>query len=110
MVTVARPVRMAMIGAAAAAVTVGPAVVLSAGQPEGAVAQPCGVNINVMQIGAPVGSGCPAQAPVISGGAGAPSQEILSACSGIPGCLSSIYYGPGNVQVPQRDTKVRQSQ
>lgn len=77
-----------------------------------AEAQPsCGgdINMTILQDGAPISTPCSGgQIPITSGGA--PTQEILSYCSGIPGCLSSVLYGPGTVQVPQRDTTVRQSQ
>ena len=102
--------RTLFIGAGAAVVALGPVVVPAGVSEESAIAQPCGgVNITVLQEGVPVTANCgPGQAPVSTGGA--PSQDILSWCSGIPGCLSNILYGPGNVQVPQRDTTVRQSQ
>jgi hypothetical protein len=74
------------------------------------VANPCGgVNVSIISEGVPVNV-CPAPVmpPATSGGA--PTQEILSYCSGIPGCLSDVLYGPGRVIVPDRDTTVHQSQ
>jgi hypothetical protein len=73
------------------------------------LACPGQVSVNVIQIGAPVDAcNVGPMAPPITGGA--PSQQTLSNCSGIPGCLSNVLYGPGNVVVPDRDTTVRQSQ
>ena len=69
---------------------------------------PGDVNMNILAEGVPVTSNCPAPAPGPQ--VGAPSQGLLTNCSGIPGCLSANLYGPGNVQVPQRSTRVRQSQ
>jgi hypothetical protein len=68
-----------------------------------------GVNMTILQEGAPVDA-CPGpEAPPIYSG-GAPSQQVLTNCSGIPGCLSSVLYGPGNVVVPSPNTRVQQSQ
>lgn len=75
------------------------------------VADPCGglINIPIMTQGTPSNTcGGPVAPPVSSGGA--PSQQTLTNCSGIPGCLSNALYGPGNVMVPQPNTKVQQSQ
>ncbi len=111
MAKLTRLARTALLGACAAATTVGPALVLAGGQAGTTLAQPCagGVDITVLQEGVPVTTNCgPQQVPGTDGGA--PSQEILSWCNGIPGCLSDALYGPGNVQVPHRDTTVRQSQ
>jgi hypothetical protein len=74
------------------------------------LACPGSVNVNVLQIGAPVVDNCNVgpMTPGISGGA--PSQQTLTNCTNIPGCLSNVYYGPGNVLVPDRDSTVRQSQ
>jgi hypothetical protein len=47
----------------------------------------------------------PVTVPGSSPGAGA-----IIACRGIPGCLSQVVNGPGIIQVPQPDTRVRQSQ
>lgn len=67
------------------------------------------INIPIMSEGAPVDS-CPGMvAPPVSSG-GAPSQQTLTDCSGIPGCLSNALYGPGNVVVPRPNTTVQQSQ
>ena len=98
----------------AGAIAVAPAVL--AGVPAGSaaprtVADTCGggINIGLIQEGAPVTSNCgPVGPPPIT--SGAPSQQTLTACSGIPGCLSNALYGPGNVQVPQPNTTVQQSQ
>jgi hypothetical protein len=46
----------------------------------------------------------PVTVPGSSPGAGA-----IIACRGIPGCLSQVVNGPGIIQVPQPDTRVRQS-
>ncbi|MDT5094870.1 MAG: hypothetical protein QOH60_4233 [Mycobacterium sp.] len=73
------------------------------------LACPGSIDVNVIQIGAPVDTcNLGPMAPPITGGA--PSQQTLTNCSGIPGCLSNALYGPGNVLVPDRDTTVRQSQ
>jgi hypothetical protein len=69
---------------------------------------PGSINMPIMNIGAPVDT-CPAPAaPIYTGGA--PSQQVLTDCSGIPGCLSNVLYGPGNVVVPRPNTTVQQSQ
>jgi hypothetical protein len=68
------------------------------------------VSIGLVQVGAPIAQNCgPGVAPAPVGG-GAPSEGTLSGCSGVPGCLSNALYGPGNVQVPNVDTTVHQSQ
>lgn len=59
-------------------------------------------------IGAPFGTNCVVQPPAAIGGA--PSAGAIIACRDVPGCLSNIVNGPGYVQVPHRDTTVRQSQ
>jgi hypothetical protein len=81
-----------------------------AGQPATQTLADCGgINIPIYSEGVPVDT-CPAPvAPPVSSG-GAPSQELLTACSGIPGCLSNALYGPGNVVVPSPNTRVQQSQ
>ena len=105
-------VRGLVFGAAAMssmAAIAGPIGVGLVGQPASQTLADCGgVNVSILQEGAPVDM-CPApQAPVYSGGA--PSQQILTDCSGIPGCLSNALYGPGNVYVPSPNTRVQQSQ
>lgn len=95
----------------ALAATPAVALLAGAGATPRAVADTCvgGVNVNVMQEGVPVSTNCgPAGPSPVT--AGAPSQQDLTACSGVPGCLSSVLYGSGNVQVPNRSTKVQQSQ
>jgi hypothetical protein len=80
------------------------------GQPASQTLADCGgINMPLFTDGVPVNS-CPAPAapPVNTGGA--PSQQTLTACSGIPGCLSNALYGPGNVVVPSPNTRVQQSQ
>jgi hypothetical protein len=47
----------------------------------------------------------PVTVPGSSPGAGA-----IIACRNIPGCLSQVVNGPGIIQVPRPDTRVRQSQ
>jgi hypothetical protein len=107
--TVRRPVRGLVIGAlwiAALGVPTGLFAPQAVADP-----YPCGgsINVPVVSIGTPVDPcGAPDVGPVITGGA--PSQQTLTDCSGIPGCLSNVLYGPGNVVVPNRDTKVQQSQ
>ena len=99
-----------VFGAASAAVIAAPLGLGLAGQPASQTLADCGgINMPVFSEGAPVDS-CPAPAapPVSSGGA--PSEQILSRCSGVPGCLSSTLYGPGNVVVPKPNTTVHQSQ
>ncbi|MBV8928279.1 MAG: hypothetical protein JO152_04040 [Mycobacteriaceae bacterium] len=99
--------------ASAAAVVAAPAVAFVVGLPGPAPSSvadcPGGINMNIMSEGVPVTGDCPlapGAGPVI----GAPSQGLLTQCSGIPGCLSANLYGPGNVQVPNVSTKVQQSQ
>lgn len=98
-------------GACSVALAVAPAAALLAGPGASprTVADCGGINWNVMSQGAPVTSNCGSVAPgpITSG---APSQQILTNCSGIPGCLSNALYGPGNVQVPRPNTTVQQSQ
>ncbi len=93
------------------ALAAAPAAALLAGHSPSprSVADNCGgINWNVMSQGAPISSSCGVgPGPVTSG---APSQQILTDCSGIPGCLSNALYGPGNVQVPRPNTTVQQSQ
>ena len=105
----AMPVRGLIVGAFAIAVAGIPTALALADQPASeTLACNGGINIPIMNIGAPVDA-CPGPvAPPITGGA--PSQQTLTDCSGIPGCLSNVLYGPGNVVVPDRDTTVRQSQ
>jgi hypothetical protein len=80
------------------------------GQPASRPLADCGgINMSILQEGAPVNScQAPAAPPVNTGGA--PSQQTLTGCSGIPGCLSNALYGPGNVVVPSPNTRVQQSQ
>lgn len=47
-------------------------------------------------------------APVTVPGA-SPGAGAIIACRNIPGCLSQVVNGPGIIQVPQSDTRVRQS-
>jgi hypothetical protein len=79
--------------------------------PSQRVAGPCGggVNIPLFAEGAPVNNCAPVVAPPATTG-GAPSQQTLTGCARIPGCLSNALYGPGNVVVPNRDSTVHQSQ
>ena len=105
--------RLILTGVCSTALAAAPAAVLVAG-PNAAprtVADLCsgGINVGILNEGAPVSSSCGPVAPgAITGGA--PSQQQLTACSGIPGCLSNTLYGPGNVQVPRVNTTVQQSQ
>jgi hypothetical protein len=74
-----------------------------------------GINMNLLQEGAPMpcngSAGSPGAPNVgVPPAGGAPSQGLLTQCSGIPGCLSNALYGPGNVVVPRPDTTVHQSQ
>jgi hypothetical protein len=100
--------RVIAAASSTAAVLAVPAIAVLVAPAPSAVAQ-CGggINMNILSEGAPIE--CPTSVgPGPSGGA--PSQGELTACSGIPGCLSNVFYGPGNVQVPQRSTRVQQSQ
>ena len=95
-----------------AAVVAAPAIALFAGLsgPAPSAVADCsgGINMNIMSEGVPI-SNCPL--PASSGpSGGAPSEGLLTSCSNEPGCLSYNMYGPGNVQVPNRSTKVQQSQ
>jgi hypothetical protein len=112
--------RAIVAGASVAAMAAVPAVAFFAGVagPAPAAVADCsgGINMNVMSEGVPVSGDCPLPASSAPTGGignatgGAPSEGLLSACSGEPGCLSYAYYGPGNVQVPNRSTQVHQSQ
>ena len=111
-VTLRRSLRGLVFGAASMAVIAAPFGVASLGQPASKQLADCGgINMPIFSEGAPVNScgGAPAAAPPVTGG-GAPSEGTLSACSGIPGCLSNALYGPGNVVVPVPNTRVQQSQ
>ncbi|MBV9091198.1 MAG: hypothetical protein JO044_15070 [Mycobacteriaceae bacterium] len=104
--------RLALVGACSVALAAAPAALVLAGSipsPHALADQCGGINWNVMSEGAPVASNCAGATPgPIT--AGAPSQQTLTNCSGIPGCLSNALYGPGNVQVPRPNTTVQQSQ
>ncbi|HZA10110.1 hypothetical protein [Mycobacterium sp.] len=110
MATVRLSTRLIAAGGCVAAIAAVPLVAVFAGSAPARTLADCPgeVNMNLLQEGAPVQSNCPAQAP--GPPAGAPSQDLLTRCSGIPGCLSNNLYGPGNVQVPNRSPKVHQSQ
>lgn len=71
---------------------------------------PGDVSLEILNVGAPLAESCGSVlAP--GGGGGAPTQDALTACGGNrPGCLSDYFYGPGRVQVPNVDTRVKQSQ
>ena len=103
-------VRGLVFGAASMAVIAAPLGLGLAGQPASRTLADCGgVNMSILQEGAPVNSCGTAAAPPANTG-GAPSEGTLSACSGIQGCLSNALYGPGNVVVPSPNTRVQQSQ
>ncbi|MBV8964911.1 MAG: hypothetical protein JO191_01910 [Mycobacteriaceae bacterium] len=108
-VAIRSSVRGLVLGAAALAVVAAPVSAAWVVQhPSQTLADCGGVNMPIFSEGTPVNT-CPAPAaPVYTGGA--PSQQTLTACSGIPGCLSSVLYGPGNVMVPSPNTRVQQSQ
>lgn len=111
MAIVRLPARVIAAGGCAAVIAAPlVAAFVGSGPAPRAVAQcPGDVNVNLIQEGAPVQSNCPA--PALEGPPpGAPSQGLLTSCSNIPGCLSNAFYGPGNVQVPNRSPVVRQSQ
>jgi hypothetical protein len=99
-----------MVGAfSLAAVGVPLGFALTDAPAEQPLACPGSIDYNIIQIGAPVDTcNMGPMTPPITGGA--PSQQTLTDCSGIPGCLSNVLYGPGNVVVPHHDTTVRQSQ
>lgn len=96
-----------------AAVVAAPAIAIFAGlvgpAPSAVADCPGDVNMNILSEGAPITSNCPV-APAPGPSIGAPSQDLLTRCAGVPGCLSANLYGPGNVQVPNRNTTVHQSQ
>jgi hypothetical protein len=113
MASVRLSARLIAVGGCAAAVAVAPAIAVfasTAAAPRTVADCPGDINIGIINEGAPVQQpSCPVQtAP--GPPAGAPSEQILTQCSGIPGCLSNSLYGPGYVQVPRRDTRVQQSQ
>ena len=117
MVTVRFPsTRLLVAGGCAAAIAAAPMIAIAIGGmtasgPAARTVADCvggGINANLYQAGTPVSGSC-SSTPFSTGG-GAPSEGVLSACSGLPGCLSQALYGPGNVQVPNRDTTVHQSQ
>ena len=107
--TIRRSIWGLTYGAAATAVIAAPIGVLAAHSSSQTLADCGGVNMTIVAEGVPVDT-CPAPVapPGLSGGA--PSQGLLTACSGIPGCLSNALYGPGNVLVPNPNTRVQQSQ
>jgi hypothetical protein len=93
-------------GAGALAVATGIAVGAGVGMGT-ASAAPCSqfiqpLNPYLQTCGIP---NAPVTVPGSSPGAGA-----IIACRNIPGCLSQVVNGPGIIQVPQPDTRVRQSQ
>jgi len=104
--------RLLLASACSIALAAAPAAALVTGHGT-ALAQQCpgSINIGVLNEGAPVapncGTGAVGPMPITSG---APSQQTLTQCSGIPGCLSNALYGPGNVSVPKPNTTVQQSQ
>lgn len=103
-------VRKLVFGAASIAVIAAPFGVGLVGQPAARTLADCGgVNMSILQEGAPVNNCGAASAPPINTG-GAPSEGTLSSCSNIPGCLSNALYGPGNVVVPAPNNRVQQSQ
>jgi hypothetical protein len=103
-------IRGLVFGAASMAVVAAPFAMGVAGQqPVQTLANCGGINITILQEGAPVNSCAGPVAPPGNTG-GAPSEGTLSACSGVPGCLSNALYGPGLVVVPRPDTTVHQSQ
>jgi hypothetical protein len=108
-VTIRHFARGVAYGAAATAVLAVPVGVL-VGQPSSQTVADCGgISMPIVAEGVPVDT-CPAPVapPGLSGGA--PSQGLLTACGGVPGCLSNALYGPGNVVVPSPNTRVQQSQ
>jgi hypothetical protein len=103
-------IRGLVFGAASMAVVAAPLALGTAGQqPTQTLADCGGVNMQIIQEGVPVNNCAAPAAPPVNAG-GAPSEGTLSACSGIPGCLSNALYGPGNVVVPRPNTTVQQSQ
>jgi hypothetical protein len=122
MATVRFPARRLLVaGGCAATLAAAPLIAIVAGHsaPEAPWLANCygsgQVNINLMQEGAPLpcngSAGAPGAPNVgVPPAGGAPSQDLLTQCSGIPGCLSNALYGPGNVVVPRPDTTVHQSQ
>jgi hypothetical protein len=113
-VTISVGWRALVISAAAAAATAAPVAVGLLSAPAAQPLAQCGgfggINVNVLQEGAPTGNCPPAPVAPPVGGPGAPSQGLLTACGGVPGCLSNALYGPGNVVVPNPNTRVHQSQ
>jgi len=108
-VTIRLPVRGLVFGAAASAAIAALIGILADPAPSHTLAGCGDINMPIVAEGVPVDN-CPAPvAPPVSSG-GAPSQELLTACGGIPGCLSNALYGPGNVVVPIPNTRVQQSQ
>lgn len=100
-----------VFGAASMAVIAAPLGLGLVGHPASHTLADCGgVNMSILQEGAPVDNCGASSAAPINGAGGAPSEGTLSACSGIPGCLSNALYGPGNVVVPSPNTRVQQSQ
>ncbi len=103
-------VRRLVFGAASMAVVAAPLGVGLFAQPAAQPLADCGgVTMPIFSEGTPVDP-CPAPVAPPAYTGGAPSQEVLSSCSGIPGCLSNVLYGPGNVVVPSPNTRVQQSQ
>jgi hypothetical protein len=109
--------RLAVAFGFAALVAAAPAAALIVGtgeQPAPRTVAECpggpGISIGLNAVGAPFPTNCDlvVQPPAAIGGA--PSAGAIIACRDVPGCLSNYVNGPGYVQVPHRDTTVRQSQ
>lgn len=101
--------RLLMASACSMALAAVPAVAMLTGH--GAVSAQCGgINFGIINEGTPVTPNCQGPVGPMPITSGAPSQQVLTQCSGIPGCLSNALYGPGNVQVPRPNTTVQQSQ
>ncbi len=102
-------VRRLAYGAAFITLIAAPIGVLAGQAPSQTLADCGGVSMPILAEGTPVDN-CPAPVAPPGASGGAPSQGLLTACSGIPGCLSNALYGPGRVLVPTPDTTVHQSQ
>lgn len=92
------------MGFAAGSLAVAAGVMAGAGT---ASAEPCSQYIQPLNPFLQT-CGIPNDPPVVPGAS--PGAGAIIACRGIPGCLSYVVNGPGNIAVPQPDTRVRQSQ
>src|SRR5882757_1531161 len=94
------------LGAGALAVTLGAGALAMARGAGSASAAPCVQEIQPLNPYLQT-CGIPNQPVTVPGSS--PGAGAIIACRDQPGCLSQVVNGPGIIQVPQPDTRVRQS-